>query len=153
MSLQKKTSLVIQRKVAEALSRRLPALLVNQDFAVGGIPTVTVSEHVPVVAGEQNAFVQVIELPGFGTQSTGMAAEPYSPHVIQVAVEESATAGETLLSLANLSVVLLSTLAPGSRVELYMEANGTEPTASSIDPTKLVQTLDLDLMFGVFAGK
>jgi hypothetical protein len=161
MSLQKKTPLVLQRKLAEHLRRRLAStLVVTETFDNSGNPVITVNDGTAATT-EQNVFIRIVELAAIGTDSTGQAAQSYGPHVVQIAQENltattpSIVAGAQMswLNAVNSAIVLQGAVLTGARVELYLETAGSAPTVSSIDPAKLVLTLDSSLMFGVYAGK
>lgn len=161
MSLQKKTPAVLSRKLAEQLRRRLSSsLVVTEGVDSSGNPQITVNDGTAATT-EQNVYIRVIELSVLGTDSVGVSAQSYGPHVVQIALENLTATTPSILAAANMSwlntvnslAVLGSALALGARVELYLETAGTVPVVGSITPAKLVATWDADLMFGVFAGK
>ncbi len=156
MSLQKKTPLVLQRKLAERLARVLPStVLVTQGFDTSGNPTIVLGDASPATL-EQNFYIRIIEFPVISgvTDSTGNTAQSYGPHVVQIAMEGTVIAGgQTVPTAANTALVLHAAILTGCRVEIYVNAVGTVPVLASVTAANLVQTLDADLMFGLIAGR
>lgn len=153
MSANKKKAVVISREYAEFLRRRLAStFVVTEGYDASNNPQITVNDGTPI-AGEQNVYIRILEMPVLGTNSVGIAADSYGPHIIQVATEATvASAAVSLVTEANKSVVLAGALTTGARVEVYVGANATAPSVATIAAGNLVQTIDSDLMFGVFAG-
>lgn len=155
MSLQKKTPLVLQRKLAERLSRVLPStVLVTQGFDASGNPQIVLGDATPATS-EQNFYIRIIENPVITgvTDSTGNTAQSYGPHVVQVAMENTASAGIAFPSEANKALVLHACILTGCRVEIYLSATTVVPVVGTLIAANLVQTLDADLMFGLLAGR
>lgn len=156
MSLQKKTPLVIQRRLAERLGRVLPStVLVTQGYDASGNPQLVLGDATPATL-EQNFYIRIIETPAtnFGTDSVGQAATSYGPHVIQVVMEGTVIAGgQAVPTASNQAQVISSCVLQGTRVEIYVTTVGTVPVVGSITSAQLVSTIDEDLMFGLYAGR
>lgn len=151
MSLQKKSAVVIARRMAEQLRRRL-SLTVTESFDASGNPTIALSDGTPATT-EQYALVRILELDNITTNSIGAAAPSYRPHVIQVGLEaDTVLTNCSYLTIANSAVLMAELVRPGSRVEVYKVASGTLPVVADFVANKLVATIDPDLMFGVYAG-
>lgn len=129
----------IARQLNEDLGLRLSTLGTATGTDTNGEPTILVGTG---TAGTQSAFIRVMEQASILTDSLGLAQRVYTPHVIQVVVESSSTAGETLASLANLTLLLGDTLKHGTRVEVYMSANGTGPSVAGITANNLKVVYD-----------
>lgn len=153
MSANKKQATVISRKLAERLRKTLsvstPSLLVTEGFDASSNPQINVDDGTPA-AGEQCFYIRVIETPSIGNNSVGLSADSYGPHVIQIVMETSATAGVGVPSDLNKSFVWSSALLLGARVELYLRANGAVPVVGDITAANLVTQIDSDLMFGLY---
>lgn len=153
MSADKKKAVVMSRELAEFLRRRLAStFVVTEGLDGSNNPQITVNDGSPV-AGEQNAYIRILEYPVLGTNSVGIAAPSYGPHIIQVALEATAASADVaLMTEANKSLILAGSLWTGARVEVYVGANTSAPTVSTITGANLKQTIDHDLLFGFFAG-
>lgn len=134
----------LARQLKEDLALRLSSLGATLDVDASGYPTVTVGDN--SAPGNQAAFIRVREEEVMGSlnkDSLGLTQNVYTPHVIQVAVETSGTAGVTLVTLANLSLLLGEVMKHGTKVELWLEDNGTAPTVTTFSTaSKKKQTWD-----------
>jgi hypothetical protein len=117
-------SLALRDSLAADLSKRLPALAQTKGFA-SDLPTLLLGSG---AAASQSAFVRIQPEASLYNDIAGNAQPVYSPHVIQVCVEESATADISLFLGANFMHLLAACAKMGCKVELYMSAN-TDPVA------------------------
>ncbi len=128
------------RQIAEDLTIRVaPAgtiLFVVSGLDSSGFPTITLSHSATPVAGEQNAFIRVTSVGTFNKDSLGLNQNVYSPTCIQLVLESTTSgitgAGLSLLSMANFLEILPEVLQFGTRVELYLVANGAAPSVAGI---------------------
>ena len=147
MSQLKKKATVMVRSLAEKATVRYSpdSKVVTQGVDASGNPTLTINDGSPA-AGEQNIFLRVLESPSIGVNSIGQTQDSYGPNIVQIAMEDSAVAGTTLVSLKNIMRLVGDVFTMGCRVEFYEETTGTAPTVTSIAAGKLVYTWD-DLYF------
>lgn len=129
----------ISREIVQRLKVRYAelGLTVTEGVDTDNNPTFTVSDGSPATT-EQVIFVRVKAFPtdSLWKNSVGLPQEQWTPHVIQVAMEAFAASGAG----ANLSTVtatnqlaLFGEILPfKTRVEVYLSANGTVPSVSTI---------------------
>lgn len=148
MSTLKKT-LVISREVANRLRIRFgqsPSLLVREGFDSSGNPTVNIDDGTPA-AGEQAVFMRTIENPSIGTNAVGIAQDSFGPNTSQIVLEATAAdAANSLLRDVHKLRLMGEVLRMGTKVEVYLVANGVAPSVSGILPANLVGTFQ-DLYF------
>jgi hypothetical protein len=150
MSLTHKKAQTLARSLADSLAVRLPLLVVTAGTDASGNPTVTINDGTPATT-EQNLFLRVLEMPSLGLDSLGNAQQSYGPHVIQLAMETSTLAGVGFPTDANRLMVMGEVLQLSTRVEVYLEANGTVPSVSSLVAGNLVATFE-NLRFAPMAN-
>jgi hypothetical protein len=148
--LLKKKSAAIARNLADNLAVRLPLLVVTSGTDASGNPTVNVNDGTPATT-ENNLFLRVLEMPSLGLDSLGNAQQSYGPHVIQMAMETSTLAGLGFPTDAVRLSVMGEVLQMSTRVEVYLEANGTVPSVSSLLAANLVATFE-NLRFAPMAN-
>jgi hypothetical protein len=135
---------------------------------LSGVQDVTMdSDGMPLIrwgsnaaAGQQTALIKVADatvassstaigstLPGYlGTNVIGQAATNYgSPVVIQVVLETSTIANVSLVTEANALALLGACLIRGTRVELFMSANGNATGPEDIVYSNLKATFEPSL--------
>jgi hypothetical protein len=143
---QLKKAQALSREAANRLSIRFsesPALLVREGTDVSGNPTINVDDGTPA-AGEQSMFVRIIPMPTLGTDAVGGAQQSFGPHIAQVVME--ATVADAALAIVKdvhrlrLFGVLLKM---GTRVEVYVRANGGAPVVGDITGTPTAVFTDL----------
>lgn len=83
-------------------------------------------------AGTQSAFIRVKGVAGFGKDILGTTQNVFTPHIIQLALETSTIASVTLMTTANVTLLLGELLKFGVRVELYLSANTVAPVVGTI---------------------
>lgn len=101
-------------------------------------------------AGSQSATVKVIDAaaPTGAVDGIGLQQRTYgTPVVVQVVVETSGSANVAVLNSLNLLTLLGSLSFRGSRIELYMSANGDDPVAAEIVAGNLKATFDPNLKY------
>lgn len=134
-------ALALSRVMLDNLTLRLASsgLAIAQSYDSSGNPVISVG---PGTAGGQNAVVRIIAYPSIGTNSLGIAQDSYTPHVIQIATEASATAGVDIMTEANKLPILGESLRTGCKVELYQSANLTAPSTATMVAANLVASYD-----------
>lgn len=138
--------------IAEELARRLPALAQTkgQDSALN--PQLVVGTG---VAGAAGCYIRCIAQPWTAKNVLGMAADVFSPHVLQVVFEANPAggAGADINTLATVSVVLTTLGRKGTALEVYQETNGAAPGEADIVPAKLQVRIDPMLEAGMIANQ
>lgn len=125
----------IARQLNEDLGLRLPAMGSVLGTDASGFPTLSVGS---LVSDAQGAFIRIQENEGaqIGTDSLGNAQRVYTPHIIQIVVEQLAgNTGTTVILAKNLMLVLGASMQHGTRVELYETNHATAPSVSGITGT------------------
>ena len=135
--MSEKIAQVIQANLAAELTVRgsvnaaVAGAQLVQTTDSSGNPVITVGSS---VAGQDYAFIRVIQQPSLMTDALGNAQRTYAPTIIQVALEAS-SAGNN----ANASQAFTDTLDAvkkwGTKVETYLSAHGTVPVVGSITGT------------------
>jgi hypothetical protein len=125
----KKVEEVIARDLAEALRTLLPALAQTQVIDTNGNQGITVGAG---TAGTQSAYICVRGEASTAIDSLGLASRVYQPHVLQLVVETSTIANVSLLTMANLSLLMAICAKFGTKLEIYMTANLTAPAFAGI---------------------
>lgn len=132
----------IARQLAEDLGLRT-GLTITSGVDASGNPQIQIGTG---VAGTQSAFLRVTQETTLQTDPVlGSAARVYTPHVIQLAVEESATSGLQKLTGINFAKILTDCTKFGTKVEVYYSANTVAATVSTIAAGNLKVTLASDL--------
>lgn len=129
------------RQLREDLAIRLSALgaVAAFDTTDDANPLVLLGTQ---TVGQQNAIVRVKSQVTAEKTSLGLAQRVYSPHIIQVLVEASATADVAILNIKNLMLLLGEVMKHGVKVELYMSANTTVVAVAEITAANLKQSWD-----------
>ncbi len=83
-------------------------------------------------AGSQSALIKVSAFPNIGADVLGLQQQSYSPTLIQMVLETSTIANVALLQSATLIPLSDEIAKFGTRVELFMTANLTGPSAAGI---------------------
>lgn len=139
-----KTEQVAARDAAEAFRLLLSSLTTVETVDASGNPVVTVGD---VTADGGGAFIQFIAEDTLQQDSLGNSQRVYAPHKIRVAIESSASSGvaDYDMTAANLLQVFQVLLKTGMKVELWLEDDGTPPTATTFTTaSKLKRTLNPD---------
>lgn len=129
----------IARQLAEDLGLRT-GLAVVKGVDSSGNPTIALGTG---VAGSQSAFLRCLQQSSLGTDGVGLTQRVYTPHIIQIVLETSTLANVPLLTGVNEAKVWYDTTKFGTRVELYLSANGTGPSVAGITGSPAVVIDDL----------
>jgi hypothetical protein len=130
---------VIARQMGEALKLRT-GLALFQSVDASGNPTLLLGSG---AAGSQSAFIRIKLEESIQTDPvTYSAARVYTPHITQVVLETSSVAGLPLLNAGNYAKLLLDVTQPGTKVEIYLSANGNAVGVEDIVSANKVATLD-----------
>jgi hypothetical protein len=121
---------------ADELAKRLTTMLpVTIGVTTAGDISISCGDG---TAGDKNAFMAFTNFPTpLSTNIVGLAADVYTPTVIQLVTEHNPTAGAGAdilgpFELANLLTVLVNT---DARIDWYQSANGTAPVFAGITGT------------------
>lgn len=130
----------------DALAKVLPSTYTLSLASVSGNPVLTISQSSTAVAGEENATIKIVQKSYSTFPTISLASsEDGRPHLIQVALETSGTAGISVWSTANFSQLLGRVLEQNIDCEVYMRANGTVPSTSDITAANLKTTVRTDV--------
>lgn len=114
-------------------------LTVVQSFDTTGNPVLSIGT---VSAGNQCLVIRVLPVASIGVDSLGLAQNSYTPHIVQICTELSATSGIDILTEANKLPALGECLRLGMRTELYQSANGVAPATAQMTSGNLVAFFD-----------
>ena len=135
---------------AQAIAAQLKADLIARGFSVvAGLdassnPTLSVGT---MTTGSQNCFIRVTPMASINTDILGLAQNVFTPHVVQIALEESAAAGLAFLLPGSLMKILGECSKTGVRNELYMRATGQAVAVGDITSANLLATWDMSLQY------
>lgn len=130
----------------EALELELPSFVLTQGDS-NGDPTLEVAEDATPAAGEEVAFIKIVQRTyvGFPTPSLASADDGRS-HVVQLALEESGSAGISVWSSINLAKLIARLEKEANMdIELYLRANGDFPDEADITSGNLVGDIRADV--------
>jgi hypothetical protein len=133
-------AIALARQLAENISLRT-GLAVVSGFDSSGNPIITVG---PATIGSQSAFIRVKQDydPALETDGIGNTQRRYTPHVIQLVLETSSVANVALMTTVNLTRLMRDLDDAGTKIEVYMSANGNAVDVSDITSTNLKATID-----------
>ena len=117
----------------EALEIELPSFVLTEGNSSGD-PTLQVAEDSTPAAGEEVAFLKIIQrtYTGFPTPSLA-SADDGRTHVIQLVLEESTISGTSVWSSINLAKLLIRLEDEANMdIELYLRANASLPVEGDI---------------------
>lgn len=140
---------------ANAMSRDLKDKLkfrfttVAEGAAADGNPTVSVGT---MGAGSQSAFIKIKCIALIGNDAIGQASREFSPHVVQVVLETSTIANVGLMTEANKGLLMIELMKLGCKIEIYMSANTTAPSAAAIIAANLKASIDPDAQWKSLAN-
>lgn len=117
----------LAQSIQAALAKRFAT--VSGGFDSSGNPTIQVGAG---TIGSQSAFLRVKAVDPIGTDSLGLTQRSFGPHVVQVVLETSSVANVALLLESAKLPLLAEVCARGTRVELYMSANGNAADVTDI---------------------
>jgi len=138
-------ALSIASELRAALARRTTLAVGQVSFDSDKAPLILVG---PGGAGTQSMLIKVKEVAPEGTDIVGMAARGYAQHVIQVVQEQApGNTGAPVLTSANQLDLMGEVLLRGTRVELYMSANGNSVGPEDIVAGNLRKTWEPDLQY------
>lgn len=131
----------------------LSALTVRESVDTDGNPLILVGAG---SAGGENAVVKTKPVVwSLATDVLGLAANIYTPHVMQVVTEANPTGGSGAdpLSAADLLSLIAQCSAMGCIVEWYQSAAGVAPTAAAIITANLKATYYPDARYPLISGQ
>lgn len=137
----KKMEEVVARDLGEALKRELKALTdayYLEGVDASGNPTITFGTQATT---SQCGYIKVKGEAIGGYDSLGLAQRVYQPHVIQVCVEESASAGISFFTAANLAKLLAIVSKVGAKVELFLSDTTVVPVDAQLTAANLVASI------------
>lgn len=136
-------SLSLLQELKDRLGRRT-------SLAVGEIDIQSTGATLQVgtgAIGSQSMFIRALQIDPLGFDGIGLAARGYAQTVIQIGLEQTAVANTAILTAINNLNVLGEVLRQGTRVELYMSANGVAPVAGTLVAANLKATWEPDLQY------
>lgn len=113
---------VLQRDLAEDLTLR--GYTVTQSFGTSGDPMLLVGTGATTT---QTALIRILPEDTLQVNSVGVTQTVYTPHKIQLAIEENTSGGVTFLTLANALKLAAAILPKGTKVEVFLVATGDMP--------------------------
>lgn len=148
-------SLVMAKKLKDIMTILLPSTWVITDgFDASGNPTLTMQQDSSWAAAEQKAFVRIKHVPvdANAKDGLGLSQREFTPHVVQVVVEASATATISVMQTKFLVPILGECLKLGSTLEVYHSANTNDPDVADITGAPQV-TFEPDIYFKQISGQ
>lgn len=121
---------VFARDTADATRVQMSSLTTAEGTDTNGNPFVTVGD---VAISGGGAYVSFTAEDTLQQDSLGNTQRVYAPHKIRVALEESSTSGVALMSDANKAKLFKILERWGTKVELWLEANGTAPSLTTFN--------------------
>lgn len=134
-------SQAIAAELRDALAKRF-ATVSSVLFDTDGSPYVVVGAG---GAGSQSALVKISAEQPLGVDGLGLTPRAFTPHVAQVVFETSTIAGVALLTEANKLAFLGEVEKYGTKIELYMSANGNAVDPTDITSINLKATWEISL--------
>lgn len=141
----KKMEEVVARDVGEQLKI---AFKTETDayFAEGvdadGYPTITFGTQATT---ENCAYIRVKAEAIGGTDSLGLAQRVYQPHVIQLCVEESASAGISFFKSGKFAKLVALLAKVGAKLEIYLSDTTVVPVVTEVTAANLAETIWPDI--------
>lgn len=112
----------------------LPATQIMTEGVVSGDPVLTINDGT-AATGEDNAYIKIKQksYSGFPQSSLVSATnKDGQPFIVQLVVEESATAGDTLCSAAFLARLMHELTMLNAEIELYLSDTTVVPVEAQI---------------------
>ncbi len=134
-------SQALAAELRDALAKRF-ATVSDVKFDTDGSPYVLVGAG---TAGSQSALVKISGEQPLGVDGLGLTPRSFSPHVAQVVLETSTIANVALMTEANKLAFLGEVEKFGTKIELYMSANGNAVDPTDISSGNLKATWELHL--------
>lgn len=128
--------------VSELNQRSTLAASISYD--TDGSPLIKVGDG---SAGDKGGIVKYAPIDWPAKDILGLTSQIYTPHVCQIAVEAVSSAGAEPNDWATKVLLLGLALSRGTRVEIYESANGTAPSAATIDAANLKATWEASAQF------
>lgn len=138
--------------IAVELQRRLPALALTKGQDSAQNPQIVLGTG---AAGAAGCYIRCISQPWTAKNVLGMAADVFTPHVLQVVFEANPAggAGADVNSLATTSTVLAVLARRMTALEVYQETNGAAPGEADIVVSKLSVRLDANYEQGMIGNQ
>lgn len=112
------------RQMKEDIALRT-GLAVVDSFDATGNPVLTIGTATSTNQGA-TVRIKMVETPM--VDGLGNSQRVFAPHIVQLIVEESASAGVAVFNAANMLRVVNDILKHGMRLDVYLAANGQAPT-------------------------
>lgn len=117
-------------------------LAVVDSFDGSGNPVLTVGT---ATSTNQGCTIRIKMADTVQVDGLGLTQRVFTPHIVQLIVEESGTANVGVLTSVNLSKILAELLKHAMRVDIHLVINGENPTlasASFVAGTDKTTTID-----------
>lgn len=123
---------VAARDAAEAFRLLLSSLTTVETVDANGYPVVTVGN---IAADGGGAYISFVPEESIQQDSLGNSQRVYAPHRIRVAIEAGAVSGQpdADMSAATLLTIFQILFKVGSKVEFWLEVDGTGPSATTFN--------------------
>ena len=130
-------------KLVEELKMRLPQYFYAQGSDSNGFPTLLISQSSTPAAGENNAFIKIVNAPTAFVDSINSPQSTFSPNICQIVEEKAASGNGTVLSSSFAAQLDWCLIRQGTIDQWYTRANGTVPGNSDVTAGNLqAQTAD-----------
>jgi len=131
--------------IKDALKLELPSFVLTEGSSSGD-PTLLIAEDSTPAAGEEVAFLKIIqkEYSGFPIPSLA-SADDGRPHKMQLVVEESATADVSVWKSIDFAKMMARLLEMNVDFMFYMCPNGTLPAEAEIKDANFVGEIRADV--------
>jgi len=125
-------------KLVEELKERLPAYNYTQSFDANGYPTLLMSQSLPAVSQQNNAFIVFLPVPTPFVDSINTPQGVWTPLICNV-VEEALTGSPTISCVAQSISAQINqcVINQGCINNWYLSAAGTLPSEAAILPANL----------------
>jgi hypothetical protein len=123
---------VLARDLLEELPLRTGLVVTDLGLGTNGDPLIRIGTGATTT---QSALLRIVSESTLQVNSVGVAQTVYTPHSIQIAVEQqfdnasspALISGVAVLTLANISKVLAAVLPKGTKVEIFIVAAADMP--------------------------
>jgi hypothetical protein len=127
-------------KLVEELKLRLPTYTYTQSMDANGFPTLLLSQSSTPTAGQNNAYIKIINASTAFVDSINSPQSVFSPDITQIVLESAASGNGTVDSTAFMSQLSECIVRQGTIDQWYTRTNGTVPSATDITTANLQST-------------
>lgn len=124
-------------KLVEELKLRLPSYTYAQGVDSNGFPTLLISQSSTATAGQNNAYLKIVNAPTPFVDSINSPQSVFSPDITQIVLENAASGNGTVVSTAFQAQLSECIVRQGTIDQWYTRANGTVPSSADIIASNL----------------